>query len=194
MGDHFQVIADVDAGEAEAPALAEALVNWLVRDGVITSDVTDCVLGAKHGYPPGPNFWAVVNNPDEGFLSLRTNGLEMTTDRTVFYPGQAELGPVDCPRCRQTVILSDEATGNVADHWERFSNALSSWHEGGSDLVPCPHCDQQVAFNDWRWAGPPFAVGFLGLTFWNWPELSDWFVEQVARHLSHRVVRTGGKL
>jgi uncharacterized Zn-finger protein len=194
MGDHFQVLADVDAGEAEAPALAASLVEWLVRDGVITSDVTDCVLGAEHGYPPGPNFWAVVNQPNERFLSLRTNGVEISIERRVFYPGQGDFGAVDCPSCGQTVILSDPSTGAVSDHWERFGEALSTWYAGGSDLVRCPYCDQLVRFNDWRWSDEPFALGFLGLTFWNWPELSDWFVEQLARHLGHRVIRTGGKL
>jgi hypothetical protein len=194
MGDHFQVIADVDASEAEAQELAEVLVKWLVADGVITNEATDCVLGADHGYPPGPNFQTVVNEPSKGLLSLRTNGVEISAYGQVFHPGQAELGAVDCPRCTQTVLLSDAASGDVSDQWELFAEALNSWCAGGSDQVRCPHCDQLVGFNDWRWTGPRFAVGFLGLTFWNWPELSDWFVEQVGRHLGHRVIRTGGKL
>ncbi|MGE5286256.1 MAG: hypothetical protein ACM3ML_03440 [Micromonosporaceae bacterium] len=29
-------------------------------------------------------------------------------------------------------------------------------------------------FNDWQWTSEwPFAVGFLGFTFWNWPPLSE---------------------
>jgi hypothetical protein len=61
--------------------------------------------------------------------------------------------------------------------------------------VRCPHCGLLVDFNDWRWdSGRPFAVGFLGFAFWNWPELSDTFIAQVADRLGHRVVVTGGKL
>ena len=35
MGDNFQIIADVEATEAEAPALAASVVNWLATAGII---------------------------------------------------------------------------------------------------------------------------------------------------------------
>jgi len=93
------------------------------------------------------------------------------------------------------VLLSDPTTGAVTDQWGPFSDALDTWYSGGSSLVQCPQCDRMIEFNDWRRVGgPPFAVGFLGLTFWNWPELSGQFVQQVEDRLGHRVVVTGGKL
>ncbi|HEX8632054.1 MAG TPA: hypothetical protein VF755_28170 [Catenuloplanes sp.] len=56
-------------------------------------------------------------------------------------------------------------------------------------------CARRIGFNDWHWIGGwPFAVGFLGLTFWNWPPLRIAFVAEVAHHLGHRVVVTRGKL
>jgi len=195
VGDYFQVIADVEATEAEAPALAEAIVRWLAGTGVIMNDAADCVLGADAGYPPGPNFRAVTARRNEDFLTLRTNGVEVTAHRRVFHPGHSELGTVACPRCDQMVLLSDPTTGAVTDQWGPFSDALGTWYSGGSSLVQCPQCDRMIEFNDWwRVGGPPFAVGFLGLTFWNWPELSGQFVQQVEDRLGHRVVVTGGKL
>lgn len=195
VGDHFQVIADVDATEAEAPTLAGLIVRWLASTGVIMDDATDCVLGTDPGYPPGPNFREVTNRPNEDFLSLWINGVEATAQRRVFHPGQGELGMVACSQCDRTVHLSDPATGAATDHWGPFGDALDTWYSGGSSLVRCPHCERTVEFNDWRWVdGMPFALGFLGLTFWNWPELSAQFVRQVADRLGHRVVVTGGKL
>lgn len=196
VGDYFQVIADVEATEAEAPALAESMVHWLVGEGVIMKDLTDCVAsGTDSGYPPGPTFRAVVIHPNDDFLTLWANGVEVSTGRRVFHPGQGEIGAVICPRCDQTVQLSDPATGAVTDQWQPFADALNAWYAGGPGLVRCPHCSLLVDFNDWLWvAGRPFAVGFLGLTFWNWPELSALFVQRVVNHLGHRVVLTGGKL
>lgn len=195
MGDFFQVLADVEATEAEAPALADSLVRWLAGEGVIMKDPTDCVLSADAGYPPGPSFRTAVIDPnDDRFISLRSNGVDVSTGRQVFDPGQGELGAVTCPRCDEAMQLSDPETGSPADQWEPFSDALGSWYAGGPGQVRCPHCGLPADFNDWRWDGRPFAVGFLGLTFWNWPELSTQFVRQVADHLGHRIVLTGGKL
>jgi hypothetical protein len=195
VGDYFQVIADVDATEAEAPVLAESIVRWLAGKGVILNTATDCVLGAVYGYPPGPRFGAITAHPSTSFLSLRTNGVEVSAGRQVFLNGQGELGAVVCPRCEQTIQLSDPATGQSTGESERFTDALRAWDEGGPALVSCPRCARIVGFNDWRWVRErPFAVGFFGVTFWNWPELSARFIEQVADHLGHRVVVTGGKL
>src|SRR5258708_37573974 len=64
------------------------------------------------------------------------------------------------------VLLSDPTTGAGTDQWGPFSDALGTWYSGGSSLVQCPQCDRMIEFNDWwRGGGPPFAVGFLGLTF-----------------------------
>lgn len=99
MGDYFQIIADVEATQAEAQALAESVVRWLAGDGIIMPTATDCVLGAESGYPPGPRYDVATTVPSAYLLGLRANGLEVSTDRQVFHPGQGELAPVRCPRC-----------------------------------------------------------------------------------------------
>jgi len=195
VGDYFQVIADVQATDVDASELADSLVRWLIGEGVIMKIPTDCVLGADSGYPPGPDALAVVIDRDERFLTLRSNGVDVSTERRVFHPGQSDLGAVHCPRCGEPVLLSDPATGSVTDQWQPFADALDAWCEGDAGQVRCPHCSLSVTFNDWLWVpGPPFAVGFLGVTFWNWPTLSTQFIERVAEHLGHRLVLTGGKL
>jgi endogenous inhibitor of DNA gyrase (YacG/DUF329 family) len=195
VGDYFQIIADTEATEAEAPALGASVVAWLAGAGIIEAVPTDCVLSTEPGYPPGPRYIAAVTGPGERLHSLRTNGLAVITTRSVFHPIQGELGPVACPRCGQTVELEDPATGQAAHQWERFSDALSTWMTGGPCEVACPHCGQAAGFNDWHWASDwPFAVGFLGFKFWNWPPLKESFIAQLASQLGHRVVVTRGKL
>jgi hypothetical protein len=195
VGEYFQIIADVEATEIEAAVLAETVVRWLVADGVIMPDTGDCVLGAEFGYPPGPCYTAATTGPSAHLRGLVTNGVAVSTGRQVFHPGQADLGPVICPRCDRTVVLEDPVTGELTGRWEPFSEALNTWYAGGSSKVRCPYCHAAVDFNDWRWDNEwPFAVGFLGFVFWNWPELNDRFIDQVAERLGHRLIVTGGKL
>lgn len=193
MAEHFQIIADVEAAEDEAPGLAAAIVAWLASDGIIAAEPADCVLGADFGYPPGPRYTTAVTEPVGG-LGSWANGVEVCTGRQVFSPLWGVTGPVVCPRCGVTVELEDPATGQLAPDWERFSDALTAWHDGGPAEVACPLCGQATGFNDWHWDTDwPFAVGFLGFTFWNWPQLAEPFIAQVAGRLGHRVVVTSGK-
>jgi hypothetical protein len=195
VGDYFEIIADVEATEAEAPEFAAAVVDWLTGEDIIAAEPADCVLGAESGYPPGPRYASAVREPDERLFRLRTNGVEVCTSRAVFAPIQGEMGPVACPYCEQRIDLEDRATGQTTPQWEAFSDALNAWMEGGPSEVCCPQCGQGAGFNDWHWISEwPFAVGFLGFTFWNWPPLSEPFIAQTASLLTHRVVITRGKL
>jgi hypothetical protein len=53
MGDWFQTIVDPEATEAEAPALADRVLYWLIEERIVVGERTDCVLG-DGGYAPGP--------------------------------------------------------------------------------------------------------------------------------------------
>jgi hypothetical protein len=195
VSDGFQIIADVEATEAEAAGLAASVVGWLAAERIIPAEPTDCVLGAESGYAPGPRYAVAVTAPGEWLLELRANGVGVSTSRNVFAPLQGEIGPVVCPFCGQTIELEDPATGQLTALWDPFRDAIEAWLAGGADEVACLACGQAAGFNDWHWAGDsPFAVGFLGFTFWNWPELSEPFIAEVASHLGHRAVVTRGKL
>ena len=195
VGDSFQIIADVEAPEAEAPALAADVIGWLSGAGIVGAEQADCVLGAAAGYPPGRCYAAAVTTPDERLFTLRTNGVEVHTTRSVFYPVQGELGPVTCPRCGHRMELEDPPTGVPTAHWEPFNEALDEWMAGEPADVTCPRCRRASGLNDWQWTGEwPLAVGFLGFTFWNWPALSEPFIAQLAAYLGHRLVVTQGKI
>jgi uncharacterized Zn-finger protein len=195
VGDFFQIVADVEASEAEAPALAASVVGWLGDSGIITGEQAGCVLGAAAGYPPGPGYAAAVTDPDELLAGLKVNGLQVSATRSVFVPGQAVIGPVTCPHCGRDVELQDPADGTPTTRWKLFSDALGNWMAAEPSGVTCPYCWQAAGLNDWYWGVDwPVAVGFLGFTFWNWPPLSSSFIAQLQERLGHRIVVTGGKL
>ena len=195
MGEYFESIADVEATEDQAAGLAQRLTSWLIESGVIAAERTDCVIGDL-GYPPGPGWASVVIEADEAHTPyLRNNGLEVSVGRTVFHSGGDGVSDVECPRCGAHVALQEDS--GPTPSWDAFSATLGTWYEGGeSSVVACPRCSRPVDFNDWIWTEDwgRFAVAFLGLTFWNWPPLTDSFVAEVAARLGHRVVRTRGKL
>lgn len=147
---------------------------------------------ARHDgrHAPAPNYASVVTNPDPRLRSLSTNGLQVTTMRTVFYSSESEQ--IICPRCAATTrLLSDRGQPN--ENWEKVSEAIGTWHSGDGDDLACPGCGRSAGLNEWRWT-PPWAFGHFGLTFWNWPPLTDDFVTALSHHLGHRTVRPYGKL
>lgn len=85
MGNHFQTIVDLHATPADATALAARGLDWLVAEGIVRAERTDCVLGAPLGHPPGP-LWAkaveqVDWEPSDGLKVERPNRLPRRAGR-----------------------------------------------------------------------------------------------------------------
>jgi len=188
VGDWFQTIADVEATATEVDGLAAATLAWLVDTGVVLGEPTDCVL-AGVGHPPGPRYTSAVTEADPGLLTLRTNGVEVITGRTVFYSMGADR--VTCPRCEQVTVLTDDR-GHPNDAWQDLSGTIGVWFGGGCDEHSCPNCRHPVGLNDWTWS-PPWGFGYLGIKFWNWPPLGPRLRADLSQRLGHRTVHPFGK-
>jgi hypothetical protein len=189
MGNYFESIVDVEATEVEAPALAEKVLAWMVSEGVVVAERTDCVLGSEGGHRAGPRYDAAVTAPPR---SGGVDGVHAEVRRGVYDPGQGGVELVTCPRCAQSDRLQDEQTYEPTARWESVVEAIERWYGGGPGELTCDHCRQVIGLNDWCWE-PPFAFGCVAITFWNWPLLRDSFVADVVRVLGHRVVRVAGK-
>jgi hypothetical protein len=184
VGDYFQVIADVEATGEEAPRLAADLLTWLVAEGIVRAERTDCVLGAPLGNPPGPRYEAAVSAPDEHLRTMRTNGVEVFAAATVVDSGQG--GGDDefrCPHCGAVSTYGDP-------QWAPFETAMAAWHAGRPSDVPCVACGRSAPIGDWV----AWAFARVGLQFWNWPPLRPEFVAEAGRRLGHRVRLVDGKL
>lgn len=195
MGDWFQTIVDTEATPGEAQGLAANILDWLIADGVISAERTDCVLGADAGHAPGARYGEAVGDPDPELVNVWSNGLHVTVGRTVFDAGQGEPSAVTCPHCAAEMRLVDECWSLIEERWDRFRGAMGSWAEGDDAPVACPACGRTAPVHTWRWADDCFAFGHLGFTFWNWPELRPEFVVDFSRRLGgHRTVLVEGKL
>lgn len=195
MGDWFQTIVDTEATSGEAQGLAANVLDWLIADGFISAERTDCVLGADAGHAPGTRYGEAVEDPDPELVNVWSNGLHVTVGRTVFDAGQGEPSAVTCPHCATEMPLVDEHWSPIEERWARFEDAVGSWAEGHDEPVACPSCDRTAPVHTWLWADDYFAFGHLGFTFWNWPTLRPEFVVDFSRRLGgHRTVLLEGKL
>jgi hypothetical protein len=194
MGDHFQTIVDLDARPEEARGLADRVVAWLVTEGIVLADRTDCVLGQPLGHPPGPNWRRAVSGQDADWEPW--DGLAVYTQRTVFFGGQGEPTAVTCPRCRAATRLLTDEWELIDAIWTPFDQAMILWHRTGEVTpVTCPACAHEVPLTDWSWEDDFYAFGHLGLEFWNWPEFSDSFRSRISEILGgHRTALVWGKL
>lgn len=129
--------------------------------------------------------WLVARGEVEpGFVrrdETSIEGVTVTTQRRVYYSLTGDQD-IACPHCDVPTTLEDH-----------LGEAVDEWYTTGRDLATCPSCRRDVGLNDWIWS-PPWAFGYLGVTFWGWEWFSDDFLGEVAAQLGHRIVRPYGKL
>lgn len=195
MGDYFQTVVDLDATEEEAAALGVRALDWLVGEGIVVAERTDCVLGGGgFGHAPGPRYARAVDDPEP--VNLWSNGLRIQSGRTVFDSGQGEPEAARCPLCQTDVRFVDDSWNEIDGAWDPFRGTFEEWSEGGGPgLVDCPTCERSSGIDRWTWEDDYFVCGHLGLTFWNWAELTFDFTWDLGRALGgHRTVVLRGKL
>ncbi len=162
MSDDFVSIVP-DTIELERPvATARTVVEWLAAKEIIVEQLTNCVLGSPSGFPPGRRYQdALDRNLNYGdFEKLLTNGVQVTTGRTIFDAGGNGLTAVICPGCQANIIGSG---------WADF---LTEWVHGGTSCLQCPECRQKSPLNAYDFNIEQkliWALSNFGLTFWNWP-------------------------
>jgi hypothetical protein len=180
MGDRFQIIVDRDVSEEEAPHLAEKVRGWLVSRRIIEPVLSDCALGAP-GHPPGPAHPSVLERPSPEAFHYLTNGLTIEVGRTFFWTPNTDL------TCRACGARFDA----YSDEWVA---AVGVWAQGDdSATFDCLACGTPERVVEWSGESPS-GFGNLGLTFWNWGQLSASFVREVTELLGHRTLLVRGKI
>jgi hypothetical protein len=189
MGDWFQTVVVKDAEEKDASKLASAIHEWLVQEGIVMPEPSDCLFGSDTGFAPGPNYTKAVEEPYDLLRDLCSNGLELVTKRTVFHAGQCGLSFI-CPVCSRRVEGDGDGFPVEKAEWDA---AVMEWYQkSGPGMLKCMDCGNTAPVADWQY-DPPWAFADLGFTFWNWPTLKNEFVSEVGRRLGHRVVLVSGK-
>ncbi|MFF8601453.1 hypothetical protein ACF065_22485 [Streptomyces sp. NPDC015232] len=191
MGNYFQTVVDLDATHANARSLADSGLDWLVGEGIVRAELTDCVLGAPSGHPPGSSWARAVRQPDWE----PGGGLRIEIGRTVFGCGQGEPLFAVCPHCSGRTDFHTDRLEEIEGMWEPFGEAVEAWTDTGTASVTCPRCRRPGDLTGWTWSDDYFAFGYLGFVFWDWPDFSTEFLDAFSRVLAgHRTVLVEGEL
>jgi hypothetical protein len=180
MGDWTQAVVDVEVDEAEAAELADRVIAHLVDRGIVVAELSDSGLGSD-GHRPGPRCSEAIAEPEhsqaESFRSLRTNGVCAEVGRAIHAtPDEPDEPEVVCPACSQRI--APEIWFDAAEEW---------CNDAGPALVACPGCRVVTPVRSVP-AGEEMILGSLALVFWNWPPLSDDFLDELRTILSPRSV------
>ena len=181
MSDSFITLVPENVDKHHANELIDKIINHLSDEGIIQNELTDCVLANK-GYQPGDNVRSAIDGNDFGFQDLRTNGLEFTNAREVFHNESNGLDRITCPECQTNIIDTD------------WGQALEEWtNETGNDKVTCPNCNSVNSITEYRFQ-PSWGFGNMALTFWNWPNLKDEFVNDLEALIERKIKIIYGRL
>ncbi|MBC7299677.1 MAG: hypothetical protein H5T78_01855 [Nocardia sp.] len=196
MGDFFERIVDLDVDAADAGAVAERMVDWMVSRGWLlreTSGDAMYSLQVDEGYVAGPEWARIAENWGEDWIPAP---VAVIVGRYAHYSGQGAIGPAEaiCPRCRATTVIIDYPQAFEADPavWQPFSEAIDAWERTGAGEAHCPSCKAGSPITDWRW-DDGFGLGALAFDFWGWPPLTDEFIAEFTAQLGHRVEHHAGK-
>jgi hypothetical protein len=178
VSDRYRILADIDVIEVEARSVAERTVKWLVHAEIIAPELTESVFNALPGHLPGPRYWDALAVPDGSWTGAE--GVEVHVGRQVFHP--IDACSARCPHCG--AHETDQST---------VTDSIGAWFDSGVGGHRCPACGRVSALNDWKW-DVPWAFGYCGLTFWNWPPFDPEFIAKLSAHLGHRIVEVESKL
>ncbi|MFE3317457.1 hypothetical protein [Nocardia sp. NPDC059195] len=196
MGDFFERIVDLEVSAADAGALAERMVDWMVGRGWLlreTSGAAMYSLQVDEGYVAGPEWAEIAQNWGGDWTPAP---VAVIVGRNAHYSGQGEIEPAAamCPQCQARTVIIDYPQVWEADPavWQPFSNAIDSWKETGEGAATCATCTTTGPITSWQWADD-FALGALAFDFWGWPPLTDEFVTEFTAQLGHRTEHHMGK-
>ncbi|MBO0356343.1 hypothetical protein J0X19_00160 [Hymenobacter sp. BT186] len=149
------------------------ILKWLVAIDVVKPTISDCILGSEGGYAVSEGAKLIVANPTRLPFNLRNNGLEISTNRSVFDARGNGLDELICPLC-------------VKDISGFAYEFLAPWATGKTDSITCPQCGIGSDIHSFEFI-PTWGFSNLGFTFWSWPQFTDAFLTDFEYRLGCQV-------
>lgn len=169
MSDHSITIVPRQSNYPDNKVKAKEILDWLTSMNIVKPTFSDCILSFDNGYAISDGARGVTNIPDQLPFNLISNGLEIITKRKVFHAGQNGLDECICPNCKENIASED---------WSFFND----WAKQKSNNLTCPLCNVATEIHQFIFS-PEWGFCDLGFTFWNWPDLTDKFVEEFKQKL-----------
>ena len=207
MGDNYQNLAFDTVLASDAAAVGDKALRWMIAAEYVSAFKTECAYSEDSlGHSPGPRAIEAVDvtrefrglrRPQQTFSAEEAmadtamsaiNGVHVGVGRIVFTAGQNVSG-LDggvCPSCKARTA-SDDLDAILSDHAE-------AWFGREPSDLTCDACGIRSRLEDWDFE-PYWAFAEVGLTFWNWPILSEWFIAELKAAIAiPRIRQIVGKL
>ena len=107
---------------AFAEIAVDDILKWLVSKDIVKAELSECTLG-NLGYAFSDGAQYIVLEPHFLPYQLDINGLEITTERTIFNTGQNGIDCIVCPNCTENIVDNE---------WD-----LDPWYQGFTDNLLC---------------------------------------------------------
>ncbi len=181
VSDHYTSIVSENTNPTDCKKLAVKVISFLEEKKIVQKELSNCVLGLN-GHKPAENFASILERQNEGLQDLKTNGVEIITERKVFENGANGLEQVNCPKCGKNQIGED------------WAEALGNWYEKSeSDLLKCSDCLSENPITEFHFE-PNWAFGDFGLIFWNWGIFKREFLIELEKVIGTKLKIVYGKV
>jgi predicted RNA-binding Zn-ribbon protein involved in translation (DUF1610 family) len=182
MSDTYISLVSEKLNSADSKKKAEKIIEFLTEQKIAEKDLTNCVLGSSKGHAPAENYRSVLKKSELNLTELKTNGIELITEKQVFENGGNGLEEVNCPNCGEN---------NIENDW---GNSLGNWDSGtDSDKLKCQNCGTENSVTEFEFK-PTWAFGNFGVTFWNWTKLNPKFVAELEKIIGTELKIVNGKI
>lgn len=160
---------------AEQDEMENRITAWMIRNGWIEPEISDCVLseGGGRRITRKGNTHISGCAPDHN-LSVNGFCVEKFDGKNVFTNLEGGLESAVCPSCKENV-------------GEQFYDMTGEWFTGEGNMpVSCPCCKKSADIREYI-LEPPWGFSQIGFTFWNLWDMTEDFAAEFAAVLGEPV-------
>ncbi|UII20722.1 hypothetical protein [Fulvivirga ligni] len=201
MSDNYIIITT--AREIEKPEeVKDKVIQWMQSNEFIETELTNCIMSTKNkGYKPGKKHIDAIGY-DEDILKWTVCGVEIRTEREVFNAGAfTAMTKMECPNCARNrfegITPQDFFTDNCTKEQLKLFHSVfpefDNWTIHENATLTCPHCGRITNIEEYK-IDNSLSFSNFGLTFWNWPDLTNHFLEQLKSVVGTEINRINGHL
>ncbi|WP_155341166.1 tetratricopeptide repeat protein, partial [Acrocarpospora corrugata] len=172
--DRYQWVASMEGGLSEASSLARLAADWLISEGIITTE-----RSATGAYLPDGQY---AMEQSAGSQPANTRRIMVHQKWIVCYPMKADM--LICPSCGNGVPLLKDGLPTRA--WSKIAELADNWGEGNTLWRECAHCSHRAQLHEWQF-DPPWAFCQFALCLWNWEPADLAFIDRLSTHLGCRL-------
>lgn len=201
MSDNYITITTVT--EIEKPVeVKDKVIQWMQSKEFIESELSDCIMSSKNkGYKPGKHHVEAIGY-DEDILKWKVCGVETKAEREVFNAGAfTAMTKMECPNCGRNRFegitpqnfFTDNCTKEQLELFHSVFPEFEKWTKNENATLTCPHCSTTSNIEEYE-IDTSISLSNFGLTFWNWPDLTNDFLEQLKSVIGTEISRINGHI